>query len=159
MIVPLNPAQVILQLAAQNLDGTPKLDIASGTVRVFHVDAGGSEVDDLVSTALAQIGATNVWRYQWKPTSLAVNDYFAQYLLVDAVPKTYSGLEDVQVRDIATQTDLAILKQVETGRWKVIANQMIFYDADGTTPLLTFDLKDEGGSPTMIDVFERVEAP
>ncbi len=159
MIVLLNPSQVILQVAAQDIDGTPKLNVASGTVRVYHITGAGAEVEDLASVPLVQVGATNTWRYRWVPASLAVDDYFAEYTLVDTNAKTYIGLEDILVRDMATQTDLAILKQVETGRWKIIANQMIFYEDDGVTPLLTFDLKDEGGVATMIDVFERVPAP
>lgn len=53
-------------------------------------------------------------------------------------------------------SDIEIIKQIETGRWKIIDNQMIFYMEDGTTPLLVFDLKDNTGSPSMTNVFERV---
>ena len=59
-----------------------------------------------------------------------------------------------EVTDI--RTDLAFIKQIEQGRWKIINNQMIFYDTDGVTPIRTFDLKDKGGQPTMIDAFERI---
>lgn len=54
-------------------------------------------------------------------------------------------------------SQIAMLYKIETGRWKIIANQMIFYDTDGTTPLLTFDLKDSAGAPTMVaeDIVER----
>ena len=159
MIVLLNPAQVILQVAAQNPDGTPKLNVDNGSVRVYHVTGAGAEVEDLASVPLVQVGASNTWRYRWTPAALPVDDYFAEYTLEDTVGKTYIGLEDVLVRDIATQTDLAILKQFETGRWKIVANQMIFYEDDGVTPLLTYDLFDEGGVPTMEDVFERVPTP
>jgi hypothetical protein len=50
---------------------------------------------------------------------------------------------------------IEIVKLVETGRWKIFNNQMIFYAGDGSTPLLTFNLKDSAGNPTMQDVFER----
>ncbi len=45
--------------------------------------------------------------------------------------------------------------QIEKGRWKIIGNQMIFYDTDGTTALYTFDLKDKSGTATETNVFER----
>jgi hypothetical protein len=35
---------------------------------------------------------------------------------------------------------------------------MIFFGPDETTPILTFDLKDQAGLPTMENVFERVPA-
>lgn len=159
MITPLNPAQVILQIAAMSPDGTPKTDVVSGSVRVYHINAAGAEINDLVTTPLVQVGVTNIWRYQWKPTSLAVGDYTVQYALVDAIARTFSGIEDIFVRDIATQTDLSIVRKIETGRWKIVANQMLFYDDDGLTVLYTFDLKDAAGSPSMTSVFERIIAP
>ena len=55
------------------------------------------------------------------------------------------------------ETDISIIKQIECGRWKIIDNQMIFYGEDETTPLLVFDLKDNLGSPSMTNVFERVK--
>uniref|UniRef100_A0A6M3J7C7 Uncharacterized protein n=1 Tax=viral metagenome TaxID=1070528 RepID=A0A6M3J7C7_9ZZZZ len=54
------------------------------------------------------------------------------------------------------RTDLAFIKQIEQGRWKIVSNQMIFYDTDGTTAIRTFDLKDKAGNATDISIFERV---
>lgn len=51
--------------------------------------------------------------------------------------------------------DVTTIKKVETGRWKITGNQMIFYDTDGTTPILTFDLLDDSGLPAMENVYER----
>ena len=36
---------------------------------------------------------------------------------------------------------------------------MIFYDDNGTTPLYTFDMKDDAGLPTMANIFERIKVP
>ncbi len=47
-----------------------------------------------------------------------------------------------------------ILK-IEKGSWKITGNQMIFYDADGTTALYTFDLKDKSEIATETNVYER----
>jgi hypothetical protein len=47
---------------------------------------------------------------------------------------------------------------VESGRWKIMNNQMIFYGPDGLTPILTFDLFDLNGVPTMDAVMERKKA-
>lgn len=51
---------------------------------------------------------------------------------------------------------LSIIRKIETGNWKIEDNQMIFYDTDGVTPVLTFNLFDENGVPTMENPFERV---
>jgi hypothetical protein len=55
----------------------------------------------------------------------------------------------------ASALSVEIIRKVETGRWKMVGNQMVFYEDDGSTPLLTFDLFDEAGLPAMDDVFER----
>ena len=54
-------------------------------------------------------------------------------------------------------TDLAFIKQIEAGRWKIdsLTKQMIFYDADDE-PMLTFNLKDKNGNATDTHVYERV---
>jgi hypothetical protein len=52
--------------------------------------------------------------------------------------------------------DVTAIKKIETGRWKITNNQMIFYDDNGVTPLYTYDLKDDVGNPTMTNPFERV---
>jgi len=46
--------------------------------------------------------------------------------------------------------------QVETGTWRIIGTQMIFYEQDGTTEIFRRDLKDVSGDPSNTDVFEGV---
>jgi len=47
-------------------------------------------------------------------------------------------------------------KKIQEGRWKILNNQLIIYDNDGTTPLRVFNLKSETGQPTERNVYERV---
>jgi len=160
-----DPSQLVLQVAATNLDGTPKTALSSADVRVYHVDGAGAEVEDLASTALTQVGTSSVWRYRWEPSSLDVDQYSVEYTLVDTDSAVFIGLEDLAVEDFALQTnvllteaDVALIKKIETGRWKIddVTDQMIFYDPiDGTTPILTFDLKDLAGLPSSVNIFER----
>jgi len=161
MLVLLNPAQVSLMIYAANPSGTSKLDVATATVRVYHI-VSGSEVDDLAVTALGQIGSTNKWRYIWEPVSLAAGEYTVEYILVDDEAETITLAEELTVKDIATQTtlvltqtDLTLVKQVQVGRWQLVNNQMIFYDSDNTTPILTFDCVDDSATPSMSNVFQR----
>jgi hypothetical protein len=46
--------------------------------------------------------------------------------------------------------------RIQKNKWKIVSNQMIIYDDDGTTPLFTFDLKDASGNPSMTSVVERI---
>ena len=48
-----------------------------------------------------------------------------------------------------------LIRKIEEGRWKIVNNQLIIYDDNGTTPIKTFNLKDKSGQPAEKDVFER----
>lgn len=53
------------------------------------------------------------------------------------------------------KTDITRIKDIEEGRWKIEANQMIFYKPDNITELFRFNLFDSLGTPTMINVADR----
>lgn len=57
------------------------------------------------------------------------------------------------VEDFLTQ--ISHIFKIETGRWKIVNNQMIFYDTDETTPIYTFNLKDSSGNATSENPVER----
>lgn len=57
------------------------------------------------------------------------------------------------VEDFLTQ--ISDIFKIETGRWKIVNNQMIFYDTDETTPIYTFNLKDSSGNATSENPVER----
>lgn len=176
-----NPSQLTLQLSAHNVDGTPKTSLTSAKVRVYHM-SGATEVEDLAEQNLLQVGATNVWRYVWTAPTLPVGVYYAAYSLVDSDGAAFEDFETVFVLDVAEGVDLTalqgdvttlqgdmtgvkadveLIRKVEKGRWKIdkVTDQMIFYDDDDTTPLLTFDLKDIDGLPNHINIFERDPVP
>jgi len=160
-----DPTQVVLQAFAQNLDGTPKTSLDSASVRVYHVDGAGAEVEDLAPTAMTQVGTSNTWRYRWQPASLGAGQYFVEYSLDDGA-REWVGGEEVRVIDFAQEAtftglaaDVETLRKIETGRWQIVNNQMIMYDDDDTTPLFVFNLFDLQGDPTMDLVFERVPTP
>lgn len=45
---------------------------------------------------------------------------------------------------------------LDDGRWKIVDNQFVIYEADGTTILRKYDLLDEQGNPTEKAPYERV---
>lgn len=50
---------------------------------------------------------------------------------------------------------LEFLRHIEGGRWRIVNNQMLFYRADNTTLVATFNLFDGAGNPTEENVAER----
>lgn len=83
---------------------------------------------------------------------------------IDADAISASAVAEIQ-NGLATSGDLSglvsqlnTLEAVAIGRWRVANNQLILYELDGTTPLVTFDLFDDSGDPSMTRIFERVPA-
>jgi hypothetical protein len=95
-ILNIDEAEVTLQVYAKLQNGAKNLNIASGTVRVYHM-VSGSEVEDRTSVALTQVGSTNKWRYTWNPVSLAAGEYTAEYSLLDNDGLNFVGQEDITV--------------------------------------------------------------
>jgi len=158
----MNQGEVVFQCFAIKADGSANMDISGATVRVYVV-SGGSETDLLAVTSMSRVGSTNTWRYEWSPSALSVGQYVVEYVVTDSGGITARVAEDLIVRDIArdsvlslVQSDMSIVKKVETGRWRIVNNQMVFYDDDGVTPVLTFNLLDDAGNPSSERVFERV---
>jgi hypothetical protein len=58
----------------------------------------------------------------------------------------------VRPEDFNQDNILKLLKN----RWKVVSNQLVIYDDDGTTVLFTYNLFDDNSLPTMTRIFERV---
>jgi hypothetical protein len=52
-------------------------------------------------------------------------------------------------------TDTDLIKQIETGRWRIESNQMIFYEEDNISEIMRFDLFDEAGDPAMTAIYDR----
>ena len=61
---------------------------------------------------------------------------------------------------IASDMDLLVFglaEPIESGRWKIEHDQMIFFAPDGITPLIKYNLFDIAGNPTIENVTERVK--
>ena len=55
----------------------------------------------------------------------------------------------------SVEDKIELIKQVESGRWKIENNQMIFYKDDNVTELFRFNLYDRNGAPAEVNVYER----
>lgn len=87
--------------------------------------------------------------------SLATNSVDANALKADAVTEIQAGLATAAAQT-TLQTTANDLHKVAFGRWKIIGTQLILYDVDGVTPIVTFNLKDDLGAASNIRIFERV---
>jgi len=77
-----------------------------------------------------------------------LNDLSQSDILSDATP--ISGV------DFATVTlSVAMIKKIQTNKWKILNNQLIIYDDNGTDIIAVFDLKDSAGNPSESNVYER----
>ena len=96
-----------------------------------HADAGstGKALDDLATSTDPAAVAAAVW-----------DESLVSHVGAD----TAGGL-------------LNFIANIEGGRWKIVNNQMIFYQDDNVTEVCRFNLKDATGNPTMSAVFERTK--
>lgn len=109
-------------------------DIASVKSDTSGLSSGISGVSTSVSNLSTKVGI---------PAGVSVSDDIA------AIQSTTSGLS-------ASGPKIDVLHQIAVGRWKVQGTQLLLYNADGTTVLEAFDLKDDAGDPSNIRIFERV---
>ena len=77
-----------------------------------------------------------------------------------------SGVTEQDKEDIAEQVWLHttgaeiservdLVRKIQENNYKVTGNQLVIYEDDGETPLVTFNLKNKAGQPTETDVYER----
>lgn len=87
--------------------------------------------------------------------AVATNAIDADALAADAVGEIQAGLAtNATLLEVSAKVDS--LEAAALGRWEVTGNQLILYEMDGTTPLATFNLFDDTGTPSMTRIFERV---
>jgi hypothetical protein len=148
-----NPDVLPLEAVAQALDGSARLDVADGTVRVYGVGPGG-EVEVLPWTPLVQVVGTERWRYAWSTPPLTHPGMLtAEYRLVDDGGLVGTAMEDILVVDeskLDTIIDAAIGRQT----LDAINNTWTIYRRDGTV-LRVFDVKNDLGNPSVEDIFDR----
>lgn len=73
----------------------------------------------------------------------------------DDIPTVKSDVESLQIDVASVLVTLDLLKEIESGRWEILNNQMIFYKADNVTEIMRFNLFDAAGAPASENVFER----
>ena len=124
------------------------------TVSWATLDSSGSVINDWSTTGVVELGDGF---YGLVTTLSNTSIKFIKFKAEKLAETTRYLLESVSLIPDFT-SDITNLLKVETGRWRIVNNQMIVYDDDETTPLYTFDLKDSDGDPSSENVYERVPA-
>ena len=119
------------------------------TVQYRILNYTGVEIATWTATGVYELG------YGAYGVRLMLTTVFTGYIQWrDVTDGNISTAEPITVEEDAL-AQLSTVYKVETGRWKILNNQMIFYDTNGTTPLLTFDLKDSAGAAAEESIYER----
>ena len=127
--------------------GTPETGL-SPTVRIRDLSTDALVVTD---AAMAEVGDG------WYKYDFTLYDEEKDYAircdgtdtLSDSDRYAFVGSAEVNMED-----KISTIRQVLTGLWEIVGNQLIMYDDDGTTPLYTFDLS-RSGSPTEFNPTKR----
>jgi len=127
-----------------------------GDVYYTLLNGDGTTFQARTNTGVVEYGGG---AYGVKQTFTSLLDLVAQWD-IDGEYKSSIGFKTYDFGtsgDLNTiKTDVAFIKAIEGGRWKIVSHQMIFYDDDNTTEIARFDLFDITGDPANESVFERV---
>lgn len=101
---------------------------------------------------LGTIATSDGGNYALAPSSGSPVQWYAQVATAGVVVAQGSGMSAEE------HNALMAVKKIGENAWEMKSNQLTIYDDDGTTPLRTFDLKDQNGSPSMTNVYKRTPA-
>ena len=135
-----------------NNDLKPGIALIEFNALLYDPDGNASGI----TVTFAELGNGH---YRATFTPDAIGQWFLVVTHATYFPWGKAGAIEVFENDFDTLgTDLELIKQVESGRWKIINNQMIFYGDDNLTELFRMNLYDSAGAPTMENVYERRRA-
>lgn len=137
--------------------GDPVTGLSPGSFGKKLYNPVGIEVTGSLTVTIVELDSGN-YRVSFVPDSTGL-----WYLVITHPTYFPSGKGgSFQVFDDDFDTlglDLEFVRHIEGGRWRIIGNQMIFYEDDNTTEVARFNLFDQSGSPSMVNVFERQRVP
>lgn len=136
--------QVVFLRAGTGEDQACRVIAYDGTTKIATVAHDWGTIPDSTTS------------YVMLPTAVMEKSYLANAVWDELLASHTTAGSAAKIL-VDMQDALETVKQVETGRWQIVNNQMLFYDTNGTV-ILTFDLLDESGNPTMRQVYERVPA-
>lgn len=159
--------KVVGFLLLSGVDGTP----LTGQTPTFATYCDDSAVD---ITPLPTITEVKGGLYVFAPTfranrallyvidagSNSYSRYYTEVLRPESFDVDQIATAASQATNAASSADLAavaseMVRKFQTNRWKVVSNQLVIFDDNGTTPYKSFNLLDQSSAPTMTNIFER----
>jgi hypothetical protein len=122
----------------------------SPTIDIWSVSDGSQDVDD---------GAMTELDGGWYKYDFTITNDSEHIWVIDSNDGTMSNFETYKYgsnfNDHTTQLDF--IENMEGGRWLIDEDndQMIFYGSDNVTEVARFNLKDQDGAASVLNVFER----
>lgn len=118
-----------------------------------NLDEAISDIPENVDTQLSSTHGEDSWEGSADVDAIAdavLDEPVAQHLQTGTLGAIINAINN----------NIALIKKIETGRWRIANNKMIIYGPDKKTVLLQFSLKGPSGKATMppaaSKVFERV---
>lgn len=134
----------------------PSNNEVSSTIPVFIIDIGNGSYN--LSFTPNEIGNWYLVIYHpvyfpWgKSNTITVYNESIDTLPISIWSQETSGYNQGTFGDA-----LETILNIETGRWKIVNSQMIFYKPDNITEIMRFDLKNPKGNPAVENVVDRIK--
>lgn len=141
------------------MEMSSSVDFVSGSVYFLSssmISVSSSNVQVYDATIAMSSSVADVYTIVQSNEDLLISAAISSSVAVvsASIAANYASIAAVSASIAAEKT--YVLEKAEFGRWKISNNQMVFYALDNVTPLVTFNLYDADGNPTMTNVFERV---
>lgn len=122
--------------------------------QIIFIRSGTGE--DQARRVLSYVGSTRIATicHNWDTTP----DTTSAYVMLPNIVLPEEVIADevwTSVLGAEVRSQLEYIKDVESGRWKMENDQMIFYKADNMTEVVRFNLYNQSGSPAMENIYER----
>ncbi len=165
-IIKLDKSPPYIPFTVQLVGGSGKTDPSAINLIIYEEGGGDASFDstEIASSPFTPTkinGKTGYYGSMIDKSELTANKFYIALWEITIDGISIARQREYQVIDSDTSiistinTNLVHLKQSVQGRWKIVNDQLILYDSDETTPLLTYDLKDAAGAATSINPVER----
>ncbi len=142
-------------LALRNYNGGIKLTNKDGLESIsVDLNSGQIKLTDTITNGDIVLRGVGTLTEDYSNGANVINQLLNTYSIANTLLESNtSGFQDGTVGK--SLDDIEIIKQIETGKWEILNNQMIFYKDDNVTEIMRFDLFDKNGNPSEVDVFKR----
>lgn len=134
------------EFSVEDASGNPVIGLVNGDFTKYLYNPTGTEISGSIPVTVTGLG-NGLYRLSFTPDTLG--SWAVQ--IVNALYCHWGKHGNY----FCVSNSLDDLVSIESGKWKIVNNQMIFYKEDNITEIMRFNLYDSGGLPTQTNVMER----